>query len=887
VQLARAFAAALARGELHLRLSPACIQIGRDGSVSLEGLPSASSSWQVERTLPPGERPLPPGEPPSPYCSPEQLRGEPADARSDVFSLGCALYQLAAGRPPFEAATPQQLTSALLHAAPPPLPASTPLLLARVIGRCLEKEPARRYASAAKVLDALLGRGAGTTDTNELELTTQPPSTGRAAPDLGPRYQRLTPLAHGGMGTVYQAFDTVLGRTVAVKMLRGEPDPATLARFEREALLTARLHHPGIVTVFEFARTGAGEPYLTLPRVRGEPLEAAIGRAATLGQRLGLLGVFTGIVEAVAYAHDQGVVHRDLKPSNVLLGEFGESLVIDWGLAKDLRAPGADPELPAPAQEAARGQASDPQLTRLGQVLGTPAYMSPEQARGEPADQRSDVYAVGAMLYHLLSGARPYRGSSAQEAVELVCAGPPLPLAQAAPGLSLELASIVERAMAREPSARLTARELAAELRAFQAGRLVSSHTYSTLQLVRRWMRRHALLLSVSAVLLVLLNVAAAMAVRKILAERATAESALAFMTSIFKVADPREHRGETLTVREVLDGATAQLQKEAVQDPGLEIRLLAAIAKVYEGLTLYPKALELVDRELALLRESAGAGRELLRARNDRAVLLFELSRFAEAEGEARALLGDVRSALGRHDPLTLTTLGTLGVSLKNLGRNAEAEAILRELFVASRKQLGPDHPETARTQNNLAGTLIELGRTAEAEEMLRDLIERRTRLLGPDHPRTLYSMNGLAWSYMHDRRWAEAEPLNRELLRQRLRVLGPGHLDVAQSEANLALCLRALGRYGEAEAMSQGAVAIYRRALPEGHALVASELLQLAATQVAAGEREQALATLAEAVENKEPAPEAKRLGSDPAFAALKGEARFEALAAKAAAR
>jgi serine/threonine protein kinase len=237
------------------------------------------------------------------------------------------------------------------------------------------------------------------------------------------RIQRL--LGRGGMGEVYLATDTALGRSVAIKFLGPKiaNDPRTRARFAREALITARLQHPSIVSLYQAGSSPTGDPFYVMRLVPGTGLDEAIKKAPGVTQRLALLPHLLATADALAYAHAQGVVHRDLKPANVLTGEFGETVVVDWGLAKDLQ--GANPEDADDVR--AVGAPSLDVETRVGAVIGTPAYMSPEQAAGQPADQRSDVYAIGAMLYELLAQRPPYQRGSGEATVEGVRAGPPVP----------------------------------------------------------------------------------------------------------------------------------------------------------------------------------------------------------------------------------------------------------------------------------------------------------------------------------------------------------------------------------------------------------------------------------------------------------------------------
>ncbi len=266
------------------------------------------------------------------------------------------------------------------------------------------------------------------------------------------RYEERAILGVGGMGKVHRVFDADLVRTAAMKVL-GSPlqqHEAARSRFLLEARVTAQLQHPGIVPVYEIGRLPDGRPYYTMMEVEGQTLTQVI--AASRHENLNirrLVMAYLQACETVAYAHARGVLHRDLKPANVMVGEFGEVRVLDWGLARissEGAASSADDddlgELPAGAAH----------QTRMGDISGTAAFMPPEQARGDVAaiGAHSDVYALGAILYQILAGVPPYVGTTFDEIVAKVLAGPPEPPA----GVPETLESIRRRAMERDPADR-------------------------------------------------------------------------------------------------------------------------------------------------------------------------------------------------------------------------------------------------------------------------------------------------------------------------------------------------------------------------------------------------------------------------------------------------
>jgi serine/threonine protein kinase len=310
--------------------------------------------------------------------------------------------------------------------------------------------------------------------------------------EAGDRYVLEREIAQGGMGRVFTGRDRRLGRAVAVKVLL-DGDPGLARRFEREARVAARLQHPSIVTVYDAGFWPTGEPYLVMKHVLGRSLEKVIADAETLEERLALLPHLIAAADALAYAHDQGIVHRDLKPSNVIVGAFGETVVIDWGLAKDLR-------LDEPEEPPVAGKGGG-ELTLAGAILGTPAYMPPEQAAGHPINARADVYALGAMLYQTLAGAPPGAGTPpAQEGAPV--RREPAPLAVVEPRAPADLAAIVAQAMAPEASRRYpSAFELAEDLKRFQTGQLVAARSYPLVVRAARWAskRRWVVLLPFAA----------------------------------------------------------------------------------------------------------------------------------------------------------------------------------------------------------------------------------------------------------------------------------------------------------------------------------------------------------------------------------------------------
>ena len=354
-----------------------------------------------------------------------------------------------------------------------------------------------------------------------LDIHGQPMRSSRSSipPVTHERYRHGPELGRGGMGRVVEAFDTQLGRTVALKEVL--PRGAGVARrFIREVEITARLEHASIVPLYDSGTTPDGRPFYVMRRVSGRPLDQAVTRARDLGERLTLLPAVLAAIDAVAHAHKRGIIHRDIKPANILVGELGETVVIDWGLAKVI------------GEEDEEGLSTNPPpadslQTQIGSVFGTPGFMSPEQARGEPLSTRSDVYALGATLYHLLAGTPPHAGDSATIVLGRTLKHDVIPLEEAAPGAPPDLVAIVDKALAFEAEERYAnASALGEDVRRFLTGQLVAAHRYTPRQRLGRFAKRHRTSLAIAALATVAVAALAWFSVHRIIAERDDATQA-------------------------------------------------------------------------------------------------------------------------------------------------------------------------------------------------------------------------------------------------------------------------------------------------------------------------------------------------------------------------
>jgi serine/threonine-protein kinase len=704
----------------------------------------------------------------------------------------------------------------------------------------------------------------------------EPRSVGLVPRGGGPRFRIVRPHARGGLGEVFVARDEELNREVALKQIRPSHAhrPESRQRFVMEAEVTGGLEHPGVVPVYGLGYHGDGRPYYAMRFVKGDSLQDAVekfhaaeGPGRDPGERSlalrGLLRRFVDVCNAVAYAHSRGVLHRDLKPGNVMLGPYGETLVVDWGLAKVIDRPdrgedGRAGELLRPLSGI--GSA----LTVQGQVFGTPSYMSPEQAAGrlDELGPGTDVYSLGAVLYYLTTGAPPVEGADITEVLRKVRAGDfPRPRA-VNPSVPPALEAVCLKAMAARPADRYPSpRALADDVENWLGDEPVSAWREPLAVRLRRRVRRHRTLVAAAAGLAVAATVALAVGTallgnanarterRRREAEanltRAEANYALArgavdrYLTKVAAERLLDEPHMERLR-RELLDTAREFYQK-LVDAQESDPRAAADLGRAYERLSR-------ISAELGEWREAIGQadrGRavfEALAARDPADPVtreglagslaslgahLREFGQSARAEWSFRRAIGIWGGLAGGFPRVARYRLelarahDELGTALQKAGRSAGALKEIRKAL-AIREQLVADRPNDVMCRRGLADGLTNLGlfhakatgREAEAETALRRALEVRARLASK-HPETADLRRDLAAAHINlgnlargkgkvDQ--AEAEFRRALTIDEALAAANPGAVryqrGVGFDRANLANVLRQAGRFAEAEA-------------------------------------------------------------------------------------
>lgn len=713
--------------------------------------------------------------------------------------------------------------------------------------RSITESPAEVTAAFAQSLSETVDVPAAAQDSPTLTRRSGHTAAAIIAPDSTTRERYSLTHLHGkgGMGEVWLARDSDLGRDVALKELRAEcaQDADAQARFLEEAKITGQLEHPGIIPIYELVRpTDGRQPFYTMRFIRGRTLSDAIdafhekrraNRASPMDLRQ-LLSIFTGVCQAVAYAHSRGVIHRDLKGQNVVLGDFGEVMVLDWGLAKLVSSngqrEGAEQSTGLPPVTLEGDSARE--LTVQGQVVGTPAYMPPEQAAGhmDQIDAQSDVYSLGAILYVILTGQPPFTGSTTLEVLRNVLNKPAVQPRLRVVTTPPALEAICLKALAKEPIDRYaSASELARDVERFLADEPVSAYPEPWHSRLFRWCRRHKALVSSSAALLITAVLALSTGLlavsrekRRTDEQRRKAEAINGFLINdlLAEASPERNAWNKKVTVEEVLNRAAQKIEVALREQPEVQASINLTLGNTYKSLGLYDKATPHIQKAVQIRRERLGDEHsDTLEALDGLASLLWAQGKLPEAEPLFRRNYEALHRALGPEHRSTLAEQNNLAAVLHDQGNFVEAAELLRQNVDARGRIFGPKHPSTLAAVNNLALALYGQDKLTDAEQLLQENVKDCVRYLRLEHPETLTALTNLAVVLKDSGKPADAEPFLQKSLEIRRKVLPPDHPDLARTLALLGALLTDSARAKQAEPLLRESVVIFHKALPARH--------------------------------------------------------------------
>ena len=633
-------------------------------------------------------------------------------------------------------------------------------------------------------------------------FATKAPSVGTAT-SSGVRFQVLRPLNQGGMGVVSVALDKELDRSIALKEIRetAADDREYRARFLAEAEITGKLEHPGIIPIYGLGTYGDGRPFYAMRLIRGDKTGSLMdaiarfhkepNRSDRVVEFRGLLGRFLDVCNAISYAHSKGVLHRDLKPDNILLGPYGETLVVDWGLAK---AAGRAETVLHSDSEHVRLNLSGSELspTLAGGAFGTPEYAPPEQMTGDLPNvgPRSDVYGLGAVLYCLMTGQAPFsrKGIDLGKLIQKIEAGEFPPPRQIRADLSKSLEAICLKAMNRKPAERYeSVQKLASDVERYLADEPIAAYREPWTLRVRRWAKRHRTGVTAAAVALVVSSVG----LGAITAIQTKARNELAIKNTELVDANrslaEQRHRAEDredqaiAAVRRFGDAITnePELKNNPALDP-LRKRLLGEPLAFFRALRdrlqsdrdTRPESLARLAQasfDLGSLTDEIGDKQDALIAYQESQAILRRLAEANPAVTEFQSQLADSHNNLG-------ALLSATGKPVEALAAYESALAIWRRLAEAN-PAVTEFQSRQAGSHNNIGTVLRETGKPAEASEAYESALAIRRRL-------------------------AEANPAVTKF---------QSHL--AGSHHNLGALLSATGKPAEALAAYESALAIWRR--------------------------------------------------------------------------
>jgi len=653
---------------------------------------------------------------------------------------------------------------------------------------------------------------------------------------FGP-YRIVREIGSGGMGTVFlgERADDEFEKQVAIKIVRGGlVGAAGRARFETERQILASLEHPGIARLLDGGTTDDGVPFVVMEFVDGQPV-TEYAREQQLDTRA-RLRLFLDVCAAIQYAHNALVIHLDIKPGNILVPSDGQPRLLDFGIARLLE------------DDEAR------MLTRLSQPL-TPEYASPEQVQGRKLGTGTDVYALGVLLYELLSGSRPFdlEGESAATIEKVITSREPVPpsrVPEARRRIHPDLDSIVLMALNKDVARRYpSVAHMADDIRAHLSGQPVTARPSSALYRAGKFVGRNRLAVAALAAIAVItvgfgFRLAAERDAARI--EAARAQAVTEFVTGLFEYADPERSKRGSITAREILDSGLVRLRTELTDQPEVRSSLYSVVGYIYSTLSLDTEAEPVLREALAVALDTHGS--DSLEATSVRAVLdgvLWRLGQTEEAMAMAESVV-DFHRAEASDDPSQfLEALQGLGVIRRNSGDSEQAIEVAEEMLrIAESLDEGPVRDTAFSDALDIRG--LAYGDLGRYEEAIADLSRGLAiELAKPDFDATtmLQTKNNLATAYVSSGNLEEGGRLLRDIAETEAQVLGPQHRDVGITLHNLSTVLKQQGDYAEAERMQRKALDIHLVTSGEQSPIVASAYNNLANLREDQGDPEAAI--------------------------------------------
>jgi serine/threonine protein kinase len=692
-------------------------------------------------------------------------------------------------------------------------------------------------------VDPEIPTGPGSPDEETRAGSVNRPLTRPLPSHVGP-YRVVELLGQGGMGAVYLAEQTQpFRRRVAVKVIKpGMDSDQVIARFETERQALALMNHPNVARVLDAGTTSDGRPYFVMEHVPGVPITDYCDRH-TLNTRE-RLKLFLLVCDAVQHAHQKGIIHRDLKPSNVLVAlqdDVPVPKVIDFGVAKATEQRLTEKTL----------------YTEFGQLVGTPEYMSPEQAEMTvlDIDTRTDIYSLGVLLYELLVGALPFdrralRHTPARELPRLLSHEDPVTPSTRLSTLGAEAADVAKKrrtdraglrrllrgdldwitmkALEKDRTRRYsTASQLADDIERYLSSQPVLAGPPSASYKIQKFVARNrGPVIAAAVVLLALVAGLAASSVLYFRAERErqradtqmrVAKRVSEFLTGLFEVSDPTEAKGREVTAREMLDKGAASISGMKDQ-PVAQATLMDTMGHVYYTLGFYDQAANLLENAVRIRRQQLGPNSlDLALSTFNLAAVRVERGDTQEAERLAREALRIREQQLPPNDPDLARAVHLLGIAMQEAQRLDEAERYYKRAAAIMRQAPGDNEVDLAGIHNDLATLYQEKADYPKALELYQESARVRRKRLGDADPTTVQVIVNMAGTLQLAGRYEEAAPLYKEGLARQRQVYGDEHPLVGTTVGNLALVEHELGNDRESERLFREAIAIQRKTVGE----------------------------------------------------------------------